>query len=71
MLATRDEKLRRGHRRIEAMMGWLVQMYLAHTPEVSEERRPAVIAAAQRRYRNWRRAVAESLEKTETVSAEA
>jgi hypothetical protein len=70
MLATRAEELRRGHRRIEAMMDWLVQMYLAHTPEVPEERRPAAIAAAQRRYRNWRRAVAESVENTETRSAE-
>jgi hypothetical protein len=70
MLAMRDDELRRGHRRIEAMMDWLVQMYLAHTPEVPEERRPAAVAAAQRRYRNWRRAVAESLEKTEIGSAE-
>ena len=45
MLSTRDEELREGQRRIEAMIDWLVQMYLAHTPEVPEERRPAAAGA--------------------------
>jgi len=58
-LTTRDEDPRKGQRRIESMIDWLVQMYLAHTPEVPEERRPA--AAVQRRYRNWREAVAGSV----------
>jgi hypothetical protein len=70
MLSTRDEELREGQRRIEAMIDWLVQMYLAHTPEVPEERRPAAAAAARRRYGNWRSAVAKSVEKAETGSAE-
>ncbi len=70
MLARRDEELRRDQRRVEAMMDLLVQLYLAHTPEVPEERRPAAIAATQRRYRNWRAAVAERIEKTKTGSAE-
>jgi hypothetical protein len=70
MLATRDEELRTDQRRIEAMMDLLVQLYLAHTPEVPEERRPAAIAAANRRYRNWRGALVERMEKTKTGSAE-
>jgi hypothetical protein len=70
MLATRDEELRRGQRCIEAMMDLLVQLYLAHTPEVPEERRPAAITAANRRYRNWRGALAERMEKTKTGNAE-
>jgi hypothetical protein len=69
-LATRDEELRTGQRRIVAMMDLLVQLYLAHTPEVPEERRPAALAAANRRYRNWREALAERIEKTKADSAE-
>jgi hypothetical protein len=60
MLTTRDDELRRGQQRIEAMIDWLVQMYLAHTPEVPEEHRAA--AGTQQRYRNWRKAVADSVE---------
>jgi hypothetical protein len=70
MLITRDEELRKAQRRVEAMIDWLVQMYLAHTPEIPEERRPAA-AGVQRRYRNYRRAVAESVEKTESHGVEA
>jgi len=53
------------------MIDWLVQMYLAHTPEVPEERRAAAAAGVQRRYRNYRKAVAESVEKTESHGVEA
>ena len=70
-LTTRDDELRQGQRRLEAMIDWLVQLYLAHTPEVSEERRPAAAAGVQRRYRNYRQAVAESVEKTESPGVEA
>jgi hypothetical protein len=70
MLTTRDEELRKGQRRIEAMIDWLVQMYLAHTPEVPEERRPAAAAGAQRRYRNYRKAVADSVGETEPYGGE-
>src|SRR5262249_33094021 len=62
----RDDELRRGQRYLEAMIDWLVQLYLAHTPEVPEERRPAAAAAVQRRYRNYRKAVAGSVEDAET-----
>lgn len=71
MLTSRDDELRKGQHRIEAMIDWLVQMYLAHTPEVPEERRAAAAAGIQRRYRNYRRAVVESVEKTESHGAEA
>src|SRR5258706_11236634 len=64
MLVTRDDELRKGQQRIEAMINWLGRMYLTHTPEISEERRAA--AGGQRRYRNYRKAVAESVEKTES-----
>jgi len=70
MLATRDEERRTSQQRIEAMMDLLVQLSLAHAPEVPEERRPAAIAAANRRYRNWRGALAERMEQTKTGSAE-
>lgn len=70
-LSNRDDELRQGQQRIEAMIDWLVQLYLAHTPEVPEERRPAAAAGAQRRYRNYRQAVAESVEKTEPPGVEA
>ena len=70
-LSNRDDELRQGQQRIEAMIDWLVQLYLAHTPEVPEERRPAAAAGAQRRYRNYRKAVAESVEKAESPGAEA
>jgi hypothetical protein len=70
MLTTRDDELRKGQQRIEAMIDWLVQMYLAHTPEVPEERRPAAAAAAQRRYRNWREAVTDSVSETESRDVE-
>jgi len=71
MLTTRDDELRKGQQRIEAMIDWLVQMYLAHTPEVPEERRAAAAAGVQRRYRNYRKAVAESVEKTGSHGADA
>jgi hypothetical protein len=70
-LSSRDNELRKGQRRVEAMIDWLVQLYLAHTPEVPEERQPAAAAGVQRRYRNYRQAVAESVEKTESASEEA
>jgi hypothetical protein len=70
-LSNRDDELRKGQQRLEAMIDWLVQMYLAHTPEVPEERRPAAAAGARRRYRNYRQAVAESVEKPESPGAEA
>lgn len=69
MIATRDVELRQGQGRIEAMIDWLVQMYLAHTPEVPEERRPAAAAAARRRYGNWKSAVAKSVENASVGSA--
>jgi hypothetical protein len=54
------------------MIDWLVQLYLAHTPEVPDERRASAAAAAvQRRYRNYRKAVAETVQKTESHGAEA
>jgi hypothetical protein len=69
-LTTRDEELRSGQQRIEAMIDWLVQLYLAHTPEVPEERRPAAAVAIQRRYRNYRKAVADTVRETETHGVE-
>jgi len=39
--------------------------------EVPEERRAAAAAGVQRRYRNYRKAVAENVEKTESHDAEA
>ena len=53
------------------MIDWLVQLYLAHTPEVPEERRAAAATDVQRRYRNYRNAVAESVEKTESAGEKA
>ena len=71
MLTTREDELRKGQRRLEAMIDWLVQLYLAHTPEVPEERRATAAAGVHRRYRNYRKAVADSVGKTESHGAEA
>jgi hypothetical protein len=70
-LSSRDNELRKGQQRVEAMIDWLVQLYLAHTPEVPEERRAAAATGVQRRYRNYRNAVAESVEKTESAGEKA
>jgi hypothetical protein len=61
MLTTREDELRKGQRRLEAMIDWLVRLYLAHTPEVPEERRATAAAGVHRRYRNYRKAVADSV----------
>jgi len=45
-------------------------MYLAHTSEVPEERWPAAAAGIQRRYRNWRKAVADSVRDTKSGDTE-
>jgi hypothetical protein len=45
------------------MIDWLVQLYLAHTPEVPDERRASAAAAVQQRYRNYRKAMAETVQK--------
>lgn len=70
MLTTRDDELRKGQRRIEQMIDWLVQLYLVHTPEVPEELRTGAAAAAQRRYANYRKAVADGLAGTDPDGAE-
>ena len=70
-LSSRDNELRKGQQRVEAMIDWLVQLYLAHTPEVPEERRAAAATGVRRRYRNYRNAVAESVEKTESAGENA
>ena len=44
------------------MIKLLVQLYLAHTPEVPRERRAAAYAAIARRWANYQAAVAERLE---------
>src|SRR5262249_38737514 len=70
-LSSRDNELRKGQQRVEAMIDWLVQLYLAPTPEAPEQGRPAAAAGVQRRYRNYRNAVAESVDETESHGAEA
>ena len=62
MLTTREDELRKGQRRLEAMIDWLDQLYLAHTPEVPEERRATAAGGVHRRYRNYRKAVTDSVE---------
>lgn len=47
--------------RIEIMIKLLVQLYLAHTPEVPQERRTAAYAAIARRWANYQAAVAEQV----------
>lgn len=59
MLTRRDDELRKGQQRLEAMTDWLVQLYLAHTPEVPEERRATAASGVQRRYANYRKAVSD------------
>lgn len=71
MLTTREDELRKGQRRLEAMIDWLVQVYLAHTPEIPEEHRASAAAGVHRRYRNYGEAVAESVGNTESHGAEA
>lgn len=63
MLSARDDELREGQRRVEEMVDHLVQMYLAHTPEVPEELRAGALATAHRRYTNYRMAVSARLAK--------
>lgn len=70
MLTTRDDELKKGQRRLEAMIDWLVQLYLAHTPEVPEERRATAAADVHRRYRNYRKAVTDSVEEPDSDVAE-
>ncbi|HMH50052.1 MAG TPA: hypothetical protein VK548_07450 [Candidatus Acidoferrum sp.] len=70
MLTTREDELRKGQRRLEAMIDWLVQLYLAHTPEVLKERRATAAAGVHRRYRNYRKAVADSVEESDSDVAE-
>jgi hypothetical protein len=70
VLTTREDELRKGQRRLEAMIDWLVQLYLAHTPEVPEERRATAAAGVHRRHRNYRKAVTDSVEEPDSDAAE-
>jgi hypothetical protein len=48
MLATRDDELREGQRRIQWVVDRLALMYLIHTPDVPEELRAGAVATAER-----------------------
>ncbi len=56
---------------IESMLDRLVQLYLAHTPEVPRELHAGAIASANRRYANYRQAVNDLLtRRTSTAPAQ-
>src|SRR3989442_744217 len=59
----RAEDLGGDLRRLEIMFNLFVQLYLAHTPEVSPERRTAAYAAIARRWTNYQAALAERVAK--------
>lgn len=57
LLATRDDELSEGQRRIESMVERLALMVLVHTPEVPEETPRWRRHNRWRRYTNYRKAV--------------
>jgi len=58
-------------RRIEIMLELMVQLYLAHTPEVPQERRAAAYAAIGRRWTNYQAAVTERVAEADRAGARA
>lgn len=65
----RSTEILRELRRVNNMLDRLVQLYLAHTPEVPPELRDSAMASANRRYANYRRAVTEALAQPDPSTA--
>jgi hypothetical protein len=68
-LDARAEELGDDLHRIEIMIKLLVQLYLAHTPEVPQERRTAAYAAIAGRWANYQAAVAEQVAEDDVAGA--
>ena len=68
-LNARAEELGDDLHRIEIMLKLFVQLYLAHTPEVPQERRAAAYAAIGRRWANYQAAVAEQVAEDDRAGA--
>ena len=65
----RSTEVLRELRRVSNMLDRLVQLYLAHTPEVPAERRDSAIASANRRYASYQHAVTERVAEADRVEA--
>ncbi len=56
-------------RRVSSMLDRLVQLYLAHTPEVPSELRDGALASANRRYASYQRAVSDRVAEADRAEA--
>jgi hypothetical protein len=65
----RSTEILRELRRVSSMLDRLVQLYLAHTPEVPPELRDSAIASAKRRYASYQRAVTERVVEADPAEA--